>query len=96
VTWRLVITPKVEGTLRTLPPQIKRYIRRALEDIRGNPEIGKPLRDELKGFYSFRARRFRIVYKIERHIITVVVVGIGPRKTIYEELIAEIGPKEKE
>lgn len=92
--WRLVITPKVEATLRILPPQIKRYIRGALEEIRGNPGIGKLLRDELVGLYSFRVRRFRIVYKIEHHVITVVVVGIGSRKTIYEEIIPEIGPKE--
>ena len=91
--WRLVITPKVEATLRTLPPQIKRHIRGALEEIRGNPEIGKPLRDELAGLHSFRVRRFRIVYKVVRQVITVVVVGISPRKSIYEELIAEINPK---
>ncbi|MBI4436232.1 MAG: type II toxin-antitoxin system RelE/ParE family toxin [Candidatus Omnitrophica bacterium] len=94
MTWRLVVTPKVEAALRTFPPQTKRYIRGALEDIRRDPSIGKLLRDELAGLYSFRARRFRIVYRIERQVITVVVVGVGPRKTIYEELIAEIHPKE--
>lgn len=88
--WQLVITPKVETTLRILSPQIKRYIRQALEEIRNDPWIGKSLRDELAGFYSFRARRFRIVYRIERQRITVVVVGVGPRKTIYQELAAEI------
>ena len=91
--WRLVITPKVQEALRAFPPETKRYIRGALEDLVKDPWIGKPLRDELARFYSFRAKRFRIVYQIERHIITVVVVGIGPRKTIYGKLAGEIRSK---
>lgn len=90
--WRLVVTPKVEAALRTFPPQTKRYIRESFEEIRRDPRSGKPLRDELAGFYSFRTRRFRIVYQIERRLITIVVVGVGPRKTIYEDLMAEILP----
>ncbi|MBI2870389.1 MAG: type II toxin-antitoxin system RelE/ParE family toxin [Candidatus Omnitrophica bacterium] len=88
--WRLVVTPEVETALRSYPPEIKRYIRAALDEIRKDPWIGKSLRDELAGFHSFRARRFRIVYRIERTTITVVVIGIGSRKTIYEKITAEV------
>ena len=91
--WRLVVTPKVQEALRAFPPETKRYIRGALEDLVKDPWIGKPLRDELARFYSFGAKRFRIVYQVERHIITVVVVGIGPRKIIYEKLAGEIRSK---
>lgn len=85
------MTPKVEAALRFFPPQTKRTIREALEEIRSDPWVGKPLRDTLRGLYSFRARHFRIVYQIERRTVTVVVIAIGPRKTIYEELSTEIG-----
>lgn len=88
--WRLVITPKVQAALRTFPPQTKRYIHEAFEEIRKDPWVGKPLRDELAGLYSFRAKRFRVVYRMSQHIVTVVVIGVGHRKTIYEELSAEI------
>ena len=90
MTWRLVITPKVQKAFGSFPPETRQYIRRALEDIAQDPWIGKPLRDDLTGFYSFRSKRFRVVYRIERKIITVVVVAIGPRKTVYGELTAEI------
>ena len=92
MTWRLVITPKVQEVLRMLPPLTKRYVREALEDIRRDPWIGKPLRDELVGFYSFRTRRFRIVYQIHRDAVRVVVVGIGHRRAIYEEITSEGNP----
>jgi mRNA-degrading endonuclease RelE of RelBE toxin-antitoxin system len=88
--WRLVITPPVQKSLRVFPPRTKQYIRHALDEIRKNPMMGKPLKDDLSGFYSFRARRFRVVYQIRRKIITVVVIGIGPRKTIYQDLITQI------
>ncbi|MBI3616344.1 MAG: type II toxin-antitoxin system RelE/ParE family toxin [Candidatus Omnitrophica bacterium] len=87
--WRLFITPKVQAALRTFPPETKRYIREAFGEICRNPWVGKPLRDELEGFHSFRAKRFRIVYQIRRHEITVAVIAVGPRETIYEELTAE-------
>ncbi len=93
VKWRLVITPRVQETLRVLPPQTKQYIRQALAEIALDPWIGKALRDELAGFYSFRTRRFRIVYRIQEATITVMVVGIGPRETIYEQVSSEIGKR---
>ncbi len=88
--WRLVITPRVQESLRSFPPETKRYIRAAFEEIRRDPRVGKPLRDELAGLYSFRVKRFRIVYRMERHIVTVIVIGVGRRETIYKELTAEI------
>ena len=83
---RLVILPEVQLSLRSFPPQTKRYIRQALLAISQNPESGKPLREELSGFYSFPTKRFRIVYQIQSHAKMISVVGIGPRATIYEEL----------
>ena len=90
MTWRLVITPKVQEALRTVPPETKRYVRRAFQEIAKNPWIGKPLRDDLVGLHSLRVRRFRVVYRMERHIVTVVVVGVGPRETIYGEIASAL------
>lgn len=72
--WRLVITPQVQSALRTFPPQTKRYIRSALDQIVEDPEIGKSLRDELNGLHSFSTRRFRIIYEIQssRRILSVI------------------------
>ncbi len=91
--WRLIITPKVQEDLRDLSPQIRQYIRASLEELRKDPWLGKALKDELVGFYSFRVKHFRIVYEIQGHVITVVVVGVGRRESIYEELTAELRSK---
>ena len=90
--WRLFVVPKVQASLRNYSPETKRYIRQGFDEICRDPWIGKPLRDKLEGFHSFRARRFRIVYQIQRNIIAVIVVAVGPRETVYEQLAEEIHP----
>lgn len=90
MTWRLVVTPRVQAALPALPPQTKQYVRQAFREIAQDPTLGKPLRDELAGLSSFRAKRFRIVYQIQSSARTIVVVGVGPRDTLYETLAAEL------
>ncbi len=48
---------------------------------------GKPLRHELAGLYSIRAARsYRIIYRVERQKVIVIVVYIGLRDRVYEEV----------
>lgn len=78
-----------------LPPNLKKKVRSALEEIQEDPYIGKILRDELKGLWSFRVSRYRIVYRIHLNRIEIQVIDIGPRNIIYErivELVKTEGP----
>ena len=88
--WRVVITPAVQAAIRTFPPETKRYIRQGFEEVRKDPFAGKALKDDLAELYSFRVRRFRIVYRVEKRIITVLVVGVGHRRTIYRDVLTEM------
>lgn len=47
------------------------------------PDIGKPLRRELEGFWSARVGRYRVIYRWSSRLLAVVLVG--PRATVYEE-----------
>ncbi len=57
-------------------------ILRAVNRIIENPMKGKPLRYNLKGLFSERLEKYRIVYKIEKNII--FFVTIRHRKEVYE------------
>lgn len=70
--------------IRGTHPQLKRKIKSALKRIINNPDVGKSLRDELNSLKSFKVSRFRIIYRISSKNI-IDIVGIGSRKTIYEE-----------
>ena len=85
--WWLVKTPRAEHAIQQLPPQTKRYVRYALDELRQDPLSGKSLRDELAGLYSFKAKRFRIVYRLEHRLRQVTVLAVGPRNTIYDEML---------
>ena len=84
--WRPILTPRANQAIQRLPPQTKRYVRYALDELRQDPLSGKPLRDELTGLYSFRAKRFRIVYRLEHRLRQVTVLAVGPRHTIYDDI----------
>ena len=70
--------------IRSAHPQLKRKIKSALNLIVNDPGVGKSLKDELKGLKSFRASRFRILYR-QYSKRAIELIAIGPRKLIYEE-----------
>lgn len=85
--YRLVISPEVESRLRHLNPQLKPKVRFALEMIRENPHSGKSLRAELKGLWSYRVSRYRIIYEIHHTSVEIHIVDFGPRNLIYERIL---------
>jgi mRNA interferase RelE/StbE len=85
MTYRLKVSHETADFLKSLHPEIKRKIRAALSIIVVEPAAGKALKDELTGLRSFKAGRFRIIYKVAASMRIIEIVAIGPRKTIYEE-----------
>lgn len=87
VSWAYEISPEAAGHLRHLGPSVAREIKAFLDTrIRGsaNPEqFGKPLRGELKGFWRYRVRDYRLLCRLEKKILIVVVVAVGHRSTVY-------------
>ncbi len=89
MSWAYEISPEAAGHLRDLGPSAAAEIRKFLDTrIKGttNPEqFGKPLRGELKGFWRYRVRDYRILCRLEKKVLIVVVVAVGHRSTVYED-----------
>ncbi len=49
---------------------------------------GKPLLQELKGYWRLRVKNFRVIYKIKEDVIEVLVVKVGIRRNeeVYKKL----------
>ncbi|HLD49681.1 MAG TPA: type II toxin-antitoxin system RelE/ParE family toxin [bacterium] len=86
--YSLFIPLSVQADIRILPPLLKKQIRAGLELIQEDPHLGKPLKEELRGFWSYHVNRYRIVYRIIHHSIEVQVIDLGPRAVIYERILA--------
>ena len=82
--FRLRIPDYLVKFIRGLHPDLKRKIRASLKRVTEEPDLGKPLKDELEGFRSIRVSRFRIIYRVAGPK-EIQVVAIGPRTSIYEE-----------
>jgi mRNA-degrading endonuclease RelE of RelBE toxin-antitoxin system len=88
--WSIAVSATAQGGLRNPYPEIKRSIRKALDDLAKDPYAGKPLKEELAGLWSLPVSHHRVIYQMEKGKITVVF--IGPRRDVYErlrELLAE-------
>jgi len=84
----LKVPPQVRDLIRQLHPNLKRKVRAALSDILEDPACGKPLERELRGYWSLRIGRQRIVYRPDEK--GAEIVAIGPRRTIYEEVARQV------
>jgi mRNA-degrading endonuclease RelE of RelBE toxin-antitoxin system len=93
--YRIDFDGEVAQILRHLHPQQKSKIKMALKSLSRDPFLGKPLEDELRGFYSFRLGRLRVIYKFFKQKRHLHIVVIGPRSTIYDNLAQELLKEKK-
>lgn len=71
-------------------PELKPIVRAALDLISANPECGRRLRGELQMYLTYRVKRFRIVYGLDRSERRVRIVAIDHRYIVYEALAARL------
>jgi mRNA interferase RelE/StbE len=89
VKWEYKFDPAAVRDLRAVGPSVAREIRVFMDKrVLGATDprqFGKPLRGAKRGLWRYRVRDYRIVCRIEDAVVTVVVVAIDHRSTIYSE-----------
>lgn len=76
----------IDEDIAIIPKPIKKTIKRAIEErlIIDPVGFGKPLRYSLKGHRRLRVGDYRVVYRIQEDIRTILVVAIKHRKEVYD------------
>lgn len=82
--WTLKVSTQAGRFYAKLQGREQRRVAAAFDLLRENPRAGKPLRGELKGYWSYRVGTYRILYKIKASEIVVYVLRIQHRKEVYE------------
>lgn len=82
----VVLKKRAEKQYGKLPEHDRWRVLLALQGLRQDPWQGKKLKSDLKGLYTIRVWPYRIIYTIERRMVTVAVVAIGHRKDVYRRL----------
>jgi addiction module RelE/StbE family toxin len=83
--WKLRFTPEAARLLSKIHPENKKYIKKALKELRQNPYTGKDLQEELFGFNSLRIKKYRIIYDIREDEYLLRIYYIGQRSDVYEQ-----------
>ena len=87
IRFRLLVSETAATTLRRLAPLPKKTLRRALRELERDPSFGEPLERELAGLHKLTVKHYRIIYRIVKERREIQVIAIGPRKTIYLDLL---------
>lgn len=88
MNWRVVYKKSVRKDLKSISPDMRALIKRAIEEkLMVNPlKFGVPLRRTLKGYLKLRVGNYRVIYSMEAERVTVHVVKIGHRKEVYKQV----------
>jgi len=85
MTYTVLLSHQAEKFYKKLNKNLKDRVKEALIKLQNKPHLGKTLHGDLKGNYSIRIGKIRIVYSISEKNKTVYTIAIGPRKTIYQQ-----------
>ncbi len=81
----VLLHPKAAKELEKIEDQIKSRIKEKLKELRDNPErIGKRLKPS--DFWSLRIGDYRAIYEIDRNKKQVIILFIGHRKKVYDDI----------
>lgn len=86
-TWRVVILRDAEKVLRRLPRPLQQRLGAEIDALASNPRPQSC--KKLKGYddlYRVRVGDWRIIYAVRDAQLLIVVVEVGPRSGVYQNL----------
>lgn len=83
MSYTVQLLPAAVRAIRKLPPEGKRRVQAVIEVLGDDPR--PPAAKKLTGRVEWRVRSgdYRVLYRIEDDILTIVVVDAGHRREIY-------------
>ncbi|MFH0936744.1 MAG: type II toxin-antitoxin system RelE/ParE family toxin [Candidatus Daviesbacteria bacterium] len=82
--FKLLISVRAQKRIRLLKISHQEAILSALQEIKEDPFIGKPLTRELMGRFSYRVGIYRIIYQVNQQDKTIRILNAGHRATVYQ------------
>jgi len=81
--FRIIFDKKAAIFFKKLDSENQIRIGKKIEDLKINPELGKPLTGNLSGLWSLRIGKYRLRYQIRRGELLILILKLGHRKNIY-------------
>ena len=84
MTYRIEVLPAAVREMRTLQPDAKRRVQAVIELLSENPRPPAATKLTARPEWRVRTGDYRVLYRIEDDILTIVVVRAGHRRDVYE------------
>jgi mRNA interferase RelE/StbE len=84
VTYRIEVLPAAVREIRKLPPEAKRRVQAVIELLSENPRPPAATKLTARPEWRVRTGDYRVLYRIEDDILTIVVVRAGHRRDVYD------------
>lgn len=81
--YKIRLTAKAKRELKNLSKSDRLQVGEIIEDLKGDPLIGKPLSRELIKKFSYRVGAYRVIYLVNKEDKVVTVLSAGHRGLIY-------------
>ena len=85
IMYRVILSKQASEFFDGLTGKYRTQMENAINLLAKEPSQGKPLKGELKGYWSFRVGIYRILYVIRAKEILVQILRIQHRKEVYEK-----------
>jgi len=83
MTYQVTVLPVAARAIRKLPPEGKRRVQAAIELLARDPRPPAATRLVSRPEWRIRTGDYRVIYRIEDQVLTIVVVAAGHRKDVY-------------
>lgn len=81
--YKLHISAQARKKLKQISKRKRKAVVEVLEEIKEDPYLGKPLKRELTGKYSYKLGVHRIIYKVNKKERVVEIITVDHRATVY-------------
>jgi mRNA interferase RelE/StbE len=85
VTYRIDVLPAAVRAIRKLPPEAKRRIQAVIDVLAEEPRPPAAKKLTARPEWRVRTGDYRVLYRIEDEVLTIVVVHAGHRRDVYEK-----------
>ncbi len=82
--WKIQYTRNAAKAILKLDHSIRDRIKKEIENLESDPNLGKQLTGALSGLRSLRVGDYRVIYKKEFDELIILIITVGHRKSIYD------------
>lgn len=88
MAWQIKFSKKSQKQFNKLPKEIKLRVKdllyKKINNYSSPKSIGEALQGDLSGYWKYRVGKYRLIAEIKDEIITILILKIEKRETVYD------------